>query len=338
MAKALRVGVAGLGFGAGVHLPVFQSIPGAEVEAVLGGRWPKTCETAERFGIRAPCRTLDEFLDQPLDAVVIALPPETTGAVCKAAIERGYAVLAEKPIADTAATADNLAKMTVKHTAVVDFEFRELASFRALKDILDAESHGKVRNVRISWRSLSYAQRNGIWSWKSDAARCGGVLTSTGMHMFNLAEWLFGPVELVEARLSNETTQAFAPAGAAAAEDTADLRLRAGADVSVEMHLCNAAPDNLGHHWEIDTTGGRLSLTDLADGSLSGMTLTSIGPNGRERVVARDGDRDGDYRIGPVSALAQRFVASAAAGLPSVPDFREAARSQAIMETARAMA
>ena len=34
--RELRVGVAGLGFGAAVHIPVFQAMPGVVVEGIAG--------------------------------------------------------------------------------------------------------------------------------------------------------------------------------------------------------------------------------------------------------------------------------------------------------------
>ena len=91
---------------------------------------------AEKFRVPGAYTSLDAFFNQPLDAVVIALPPESAAAAASAALERNLAILGEKPIAATAAEAAVLAARGQDSTTLVDFEFRELASFRALKVML----------------------------------------------------------------------------------------------------------------------------------------------------------------------------------------------------------
>jgi predicted dehydrogenase len=151
------------------------------------------------------------------------------------------------------------------------------------------------------------------------------------LHLFNLLEWLLGPVTVEGARRSDAATRSFAPPGAKTAPDTAELSLTAGG-VPVAVHLSNAAQDQHGHRWEIDAEGGRLMLDDDGIGTFDRFTLTL----GRDTLAA-DPMRDGDYRIGPVSDLMARFVSAARERTSVTPGFEEGARAQHLLERVNAM-
>ena len=327
----LRIGIAGLGFGGGVHLPVFTSLPGVEVCAILGRSPEKARAAAAKFGVKAACVTLSQFLDRELDAVVVSLPPRPAGEVAEAALSRGLAVLAEKPIAADAAGAAKLAAQAARRTTMVDFEFRELPTFQALHSLIASGKLGRIDRVRISWRALSFAHRNRIWSWKTDAAMGGGVLTLSGLHLFNLLEWIFGAITPEWTSRSDDATREFAPPGATVAADTADLCLRTVDGLPIEAHLSNAAADRQGHRWEIEAENGCVILDDGGIGTFSRFSLALKTANGRQ-ILAADPVRDGDYRIGPVSALAQRFIAAVREGCTLIPAFDEGARAQTMLE------
>jgi predicted dehydrogenase len=140
-----------------------------------------------------------------------------------------------------------------------------------------------------------------------------------------------------EARGSDAATRVFAPRDARPAADTVDLSLATAAGTTVTAHLSNAAPDRHGHRWEIDTDGGQLALDDGGIGTFGGFALTLRTADGM-RTLAADPKRDGDYRAGPVSDLAARFVAAARDGIPVMPGFDAGARAQALAEAVAARA
>ena len=336
-AGPLRIGIAGLGFGGGVHLPVFSAMDDVEICVVMGRTREKAAAGAARCGGAVACTTIEEFLDRPLDAVVIAVPPGPAGQLAAAALERGVAVLAEKPIAGCAAEAEVLADRSRDRITAVDFEFRELESFKALHALVHGGALGRIREVNISWRGLSYAQARQAWSWKTDAEAGGGVLTLSGLHVFNLLEWLFGPVTVTGVRLFDDATRAFAPPGRRPAADTADLVFRTAEDAAIHAHLSNAARDRHGHRWEIDAEAGQVVIDDGGVGSFGGFTM-SLKTGDGYRELARDPDREGDYRIGPVGALAERFLQGVRRNTAVRPAFDEGARAQVIQERVYAIA
>jgi predicted dehydrogenase len=333
----LRVGIVGLGFGAAVHLPAFRSLPGVRVVGVAARRGEKARAAAVRLGLDIG-GDVDALLAAPLDAVSIALPPDLTAIVADRALELGLAVLAEKPLADSAARALALAQRARGHTAAVDFQFAELDAFRALKAALETGGIGRVASARIAWRTLSHAHRNASWSWKTDRSRHGGVMNLLGSHVLYLVEWLLGPMDTLAAGFSSAATARFAPPGAAAAEDTAELTATLSGGRTVEIALCNAARDEVGQRWSFATSGARLTLESPPGEPMAPLTL--VRETARERaVLATDAAFAGaDARLEPFRRLAARFVAAARARAPCAPDFAAGARVQRLLEAAAASA
>ena len=108
----MRVGVAGLGAVAqAVHLPLLARLPGTfELAAICDLSTALTTALGERYRIPAQHRYRDvmTMLDSvELDGLVV-LTSGSHGDVALAALERGLAVLSEKPLASTRAEADRL--------------------------------------------------------------------------------------------------------------------------------------------------------------------------------------------------------------------------------------
>ena len=136
--ERLRVGIAGLGIGAAVHLPVFASMPGVRVEGVASSRPEKAAAAADKYGVPHSFGDVSGLLELELDAIVLALPPKINGLAAGSAVKRGIAVLAEKPLAGDADSARILADLARGHTAMVNFQFAELRTFAELGRQLEA--------------------------------------------------------------------------------------------------------------------------------------------------------------------------------------------------------
>lgn len=323
----IRVGVIGLGFGAAVHVPAFASLPGVQVVALGGQRPAKARELAKGFGIPLG-GTIDEVLDAGLDAVTIALPPEAGAQVAQAALARGMAVMAEKPLAHTVERAEALARLAGGRTTAVGFELAELECFQALRRALDSQDRPGA--VRLSWRTRSYAHSNRIWNWKTDRRRHGGVMNLLGSHILYLAEWLFGPLDEIRATYSDERTAAFAPVGEQPAEDRASIQAVTAGGLRIGIELDNAAGES-GMRWELDLAQGRLLLEKRPAGALALIRTGGATPD----VIAADVPPAGeDWRIAPFRRLAGRFAACVPQRAACAPDFSAGARVQRLLELA----
>ena len=129
----MRIGVAGLGFGAAVHVPALQQIPGVEVVGLSGTDLERTQREAEQRGVAAACVGINELIDLDVDALTLALPPDVNEEAAAVALAAGIPVFSEKPLAASSPGAESLAIAAGTTTTGIDFEFAELETFRALK-------------------------------------------------------------------------------------------------------------------------------------------------------------------------------------------------------------
>ncbi|MBX6369022.1 MAG: Gfo/Idh/MocA family oxidoreductase [Rhodospirillales bacterium] len=331
--RPFKVAVAGLGFGAGVHVPAFRAVPGVEVVAIAGRDRARAEEAAARLDIPCACAGLDELLDRELDAVSLALPPAANeSALVSAFGVSGLAVFSEKPLGASAERVQALAARSAGRTIAVDFEFTELATFRELKRCIDERSLGRIVSVEVEWLTHSWAQRSRSFSWKTDAEQGGGALALLGSHVLYLAEWMFGPIERVAtAVLESEATGRFTPPGRRAAPDTVTFSLMLHGDVPLRALVSNASPAGPLHRWTVVGEGGKAVLENRSTDYVAGFRLTQHDEAGNLLRAITEPAKAADGRIAAVAALAARFVAAARAGEACRPGLDAGVRVQDLM-------
>ena len=328
----IRVGIIGLGFGAAVHLPAFQGLPNVRVVAVAARRPEKAKEIAARYGIET-AGTVDDVLEASLDAVSIALPPALTAEAARNALGHGFAVLAEKPLAESADRAEALARGARGCTTAVAFQFAELECFRALKRLLPPSSLAQPISAHVLWQTLSYAHRTRTWNWKTDRSQHGGVMNLLGSHVLYLLEWLLGPIAGLSAQFSNVATQAFAPHGAQPAEDTATISGVTVGGGRLHIELSNAAVDRHSQCWTFALDAEQLVIEAPPGEAFGPLSLVRKLRGRREVLVPPESSAESDLRFEPFRRLAGRFVAAVQQREPCVPDFSAGARVQRLLET-----
>jgi predicted dehydrogenase len=155
-----------------------------------------------------------------------------------------------------------------------------------------------------------------------------------GSHVLYLVEWLLGPIGTLSARFSSGATKRFAPPGARAAEDTAELTVTLANGGTVEIDLCNASAEGLGQLWSLTTPRTRLALGSPPGDPWGPLTLIREAA-GRREIVATDAETtNADARLEPFQRLAARFVAAAQSRASCAPDFAAGARVQWLLEKA----
>lgn len=328
----LRIGVAGLGFGARIHVPVLQSIPDVSVVALAGKNRQKVSRMAKKLGIPHACVGLEEFLHQELDAVSFALPPLENEQAVAMALRKGLPVLSEKPLAGSENAARKLLKAANGIPTMIDFEFMELKPFQALRKIIQEKKFGSIRHGELTWLVESRALKHRRWSWKTDAKEKGGVVSLLGSHFFFLIEWIIGPIDNINGQLSNRITKSFCPEGRIPAEDLVHLFLTIRGDIPFAAVIGNANPGWIGQRWEIVLDKGTLILYNPHHDQLSGFSLI-LRTETHEEILYTDPRRkgcDGNYLA--FRSLALRFVEAIQEKKSTFPDFHTAVRIQSLME------
>lgn len=333
--RTIRVGIAGLGFGADVHLPAFRTIPGVDVIALLGTTSDRAKEIEKRTDLPVES-DIGAWLDHKFDAVSVALPPPAIGGVVSAALERRLPVLCEKPLGKSAAEAERLARLADGIATGLDFQFPELETFSALKAAIDERAFGPIRHASVTWLTNSWAHRSGHWSWKTDADRGGGVLTLLGTHLLYLTEWLFGPVSALFARRDARVTERLFPSpGANAADDLLTLVIEHRHGPILTATVGNASPGISVHRWIVVGDRGTAVLENETRDYMAGFALRVLDENGKVVLSRTPPVGDGDGRLPPFRRLATRFIDAVRLGRDFQPSFDAGARVASLTDAVR---
>lgn len=330
--REIRIGVAGLGFGAAVHVPVFQSLPGVSVVGLAGLRREKTIDIAAQMGVPYSCCGFEELLNLDLDAISIALPPTVGAQAATTALQNGLGVLMEKPLAGNAGQAAELARLAEGQTAVLNYIFSGLDTFRTMKQWIAEGRLGLLQEVSIVWTAESWANRNHKWSWKTDAQQGGGVLTTLGSHVCFLVDWFCGPTKVTEVHSRNDVIAAFAPPGAMPAEHWVEAQLEAGS-VNIELLMDNGSKTHPLHRWTFVGERGTAVLENTGNDPFGGFTLR--GPLGEPEILEKASAND-DRRFVAFQRIAKKFIDSLRRGEPGYPDFAAGVRAQLILDALHA--
>jgi predicted dehydrogenase len=186
--SALRVAIAGFGLAGEVfHAPLIASVDGLEVASVLT-RSPERAARAEAAypGVRVADDV--EGLLEGIDVLVVATPNSSHVPVALAGIERGLAVVVDKPLAPSAADARRLLDAGGRITV---FQNRRWdGDFLTVRKLVEDERLGRL--VMFESHYDRFRQLPRLHAWREDGGPGGGVLFDLGAHMADQALVLFG--------------------------------------------------------------------------------------------------------------------------------------------------
>jgi len=117
MAEPLRTAVIGIGHLGRHHARLLASMQGATLTAVVDNVPEQAAAAAASTGARA-CADYRELFDA-VDAVVVAVPTELHREIAVPFLERGIAVLVEKPMSRSIADADVMLEAARRNNAVL---------------------------------------------------------------------------------------------------------------------------------------------------------------------------------------------------------------------------
>jgi predicted dehydrogenase len=109
MTPRLRIAVVGVGHLGQHHARILAAMPDVELAGVVDIKRDRAEEIGAKYG--APAFTHLDALGMPLDAAVVAVPTVDHVSVAGSLVERGIAVLVEKPIAAGVGEAERLVQL-----------------------------------------------------------------------------------------------------------------------------------------------------------------------------------------------------------------------------------
>ena len=195
----MRVAIIGYGLaGAVFHAPLVAATDGLEVATIVTSN-SRRQEQARRDH---PHARIAERAEDALDAdlVVVATPNDTHAPLARQVLERGAAVVVDKPLALSAAEANELVagggRLTVFQNRRWDSDqltLERLVRAGELGDVFRYESRFE------RWRPEPNAEP--AWRESRTAAEGGGVLLDLGSHLVDEALRLLGPAASVYAEI-----------------------------------------------------------------------------------------------------------------------------------------
>jgi predicted dehydrogenase len=190
--KTIGIGIVGAGFARTTQIPGFQNCQGARVVAITSRHRERAESVATEFGIEHVTDDWKELVARDdVDLVSVVTPPATHLEITLAALDRGKAVLCEKPMALDAAEAKRMTDRAREAgvLALIDHELRFLNSRRKMRAMLHSGAIGTVRHCNYVFRS-DYRSVLGNWDWWSDVTMGGGTLGAIGSHAIDSFRWM----------------------------------------------------------------------------------------------------------------------------------------------------
>lgn len=189
---------------------------------------PAAVEIAKRHNVPLHA-TVDALLNssEKPDAAIVCTPNHTHVPLCTQLAQAGVnAILCEKPISTTIASARRLLEVTEQCEVklLVGHHRRFNPWMIACKDVVDSGVLGQITAVSGLWttsKPRSYFE--GPLSWRASKANGGGVILINFIHEIDLMHHLFGPVLRIHAE---KTISRRGPEALDAAEEGAAITLR----------------------------------------------------------------------------------------------------------------
>jgi scyllo-inositol 2-dehydrogenase (NADP+) len=234
----VRVAIVGYGVsGHFFHAPLVEATPGLKLAGVVTANAPRRSQVAaEHPGVRTVDTVEDLWSATAPGLVVVATPNDSHVAIAAAAIERGLAVVVDKPLAITATDAEALVEQADRAGVMLTvFQNRRWDTDQlTLRRLMAEGALGEV--VRYESRFERWRPELDPTKWRETARPedGGGVLLDLGSHLVDQALTLFGPATHVYAEIDSRR--------GAPGDDDAFLALRHGRGAVSHVHVSAVTP------------------------------------------------------------------------------------------------
>ena len=295
---------------------------GQAVAAAICDPSPEMAEQAKALApLALETESLEAMLALKLDGVVIATPSALHAEQCIQAFDAGAAVFCQKPLGRTAAEVEAVLAAAERADRLlgVDLSYRHTAAMQAIRERVRAGELGTPFAADLTFHN-AYGPQSG-WFW-DPALSGGGCLIDLGVHLVDLALWMFDFPELTQARAI--LLRDGHPAAPDEVEDfaTAHLTLGNGVDVRIACSWnLNAGADAVIEASFYGTDAGARMRNQ--DGSFFDFAADLLKGRNAERIASPPDDWGGH--------AASEWVAKLAAGE------RFSASTEGLIETARVL-
>ena len=219
MLKPLNIGMIGHGFMGRTHSNAYRKVNNffdlqhrPVLKAICGRNPQKIKEFADKWGYESTETDWRKLIARKdIDVIDIGSPNNTHVEIALAAADAGKWILCEKPLAMDSAEARKMVEAVEKAKVpnFVWFNYRRVPAIALAKQIIDENRLGRVFHYRATylqdWTISPELPQGGEGLWRLDADVAGsGVTGDLISHSVDTALWLNGPIDTLTA-----TTETF---------------------------------------------------------------------------------------------------------------------------------
>lgn len=200
----LRVAMIGHGFMGAVHsqawrvAPRFFDLPRpVEMALVVGHDLQATEKAALRWGWAAADSDWRRAVERPdIDVIDICTPGSTHAEIAIAALQAGKHVLCEKPLANTLAEAEDMARTADRARAagvfaMLGFTYRRVPAVQLARELVLGGELGQIRQVRAAYLQDWLTDETAPMTWRLDKKLAGaGALGDLGSHIVDAVQFI----------------------------------------------------------------------------------------------------------------------------------------------------
>ena len=231
--KPTGLGFAGVGWLGESLIKELPGVTGLHVAGVQDARLDLAQAVAAKYGSPWSGDNFDDLLRLPgVDAVVICTPNALHVPQATQALRAGKHVLVQKPLALSFPDARAIVELAheLGTLLVVAYSYRFLDTIAALRNALPAI--GPARGVSAEFHNIYGPGPDKAWFFDRRLSG-GGALLDLGVHLVDLALWLFEPEEVTLERAELER---------GGIEREAKVRVRFGDGVALDLAVSWNAP------------------------------------------------------------------------------------------------
>jgi predicted dehydrogenase len=192
----VKLGFLGVGWIGRNRMEAMLATGKAEAIAICDPNRDMALEAQKLAAEAALVSSLDELLALGPDGVVIATPSALHAQQSITALDAGAAVFCQKPLGRNAPEVETVldAARKADRPLGVDLSYRHTAAMQAIRDLIRSDQLGEVFAADLVFHN-AYGPGN---AWFYDPKLSGGgCLIDLGVHLVDLALWLFDFPEVV---------------------------------------------------------------------------------------------------------------------------------------------
>ena len=351
----MKIGVIGVGFGAAVHIPAFQS-EGVEVLAVSARHLDRALEASQKFNIPNYFDDYKEMLlMKDLDAVSICSPHHLHHEMVMEALNKGKHILCEKPFATNVEEARQMLEASIdsKKTVMVAHEFRWAPQRAFVKELLEEQYIGDFRFLQANLMVGPTRELKPRKMVHPDLGFRGGFLWGLGSHYLDAFRHWMGDIvsvqSILKSNMPDRVEQETSTLVQTTSDDTFSLLLEFANGGSGTLSGSSATPYGPGGNIEIFGSTGALStpqpyvnrsqagFNPPPEGKVFGAQFGQVGDQQKDLGMPskyRPFDDDRDHRLMAFRLMVREFIRGVETGTSPSPNFKDAYELQKVLEGA----